>query len=413
MKILNFGSCNIDYVYSLHGIVRAGETAETTRREVFAGGKGLNQSIAAARAGVAICHAGCVGEDGRFLLEILEQSGVNTRFMRKVDGPSGHAVIQVDDEGENAIFIHAGANARIDRAYIDEVLSHFSSGDLIVLQNEIVNNDYIIDRAYEKGLLIVLNPSPINDAVKKLNYDKLFCIVINEIEGEALTGESDPGRILTTLRRMHPALQILLTLGDKGCIFDAPDKRCVQPAFEVRALDTTAAGDTFTGYFISALSRGAPTKKCLKEACAAAALAVSRMGAAPSIPTYKEMREALKTLKIKKSESADEQTLTKIDGYFDAALRDASLTELSKLLGYSTYYTGRIVKSLTGKAFSEYLCEKRCGRAAQLLVATDMPISAIIHEIGYNNESFFRTKFKAAYGQMPLQYRRTMRQKND
>ena len=212
---------------------------------------------------------------------------------------------------------------------------------------------------------------------------------------------------------LYGKLRDLLTLGDKGCIYDAPDKRCVQPAFEVKALDTTAAGDTFTGYFISALAKGAPPKKCLKEACAAAALAVSKKGAAPSIPTYKEMREALRTLKPKKGEGADGQILQKIDAYFDEALRDASLTELSKRLGYSTYYTGRIVKSLTGRTFSEYLSDKRCGKAAELLVSGDLPITSVIHEIGYSNESFFRSKFKAAYGQMPLQYRKTMRQKND
>ena len=160
MKIVNFGSCNIDYVYKLHHIVHVGETEHSEGRDVFPGGKGLNQSIAIAKAGATVYHAGLVGADGGLLLDTKQECGVDTSFVKKVDAPSGHAIIQVSSKGENSIFIHSGANGMITKEYVDEVLSHFEAGDLLVLQNEINELSYLIEQAHMRGMTVITTTRP-------------------------------------------------------------------------------------------------------------------------------------------------------------------------------------------------------------------------------------------------------------
>ena len=150
MKILCFGSCNIDYVYGLKHIVRPGETISAGSMEQFPGGKGLNQSIALAKAGAEVYHAGCVGNDGLILIDTLAEYGVDTSYIKTVDAKTGQAIIQVDDNGENGIFIYQGANIMITEEYIDEVLSDFSSDDILLVQNEISNLRYLLKKSSGK-----------------------------------------------------------------------------------------------------------------------------------------------------------------------------------------------------------------------------------------------------------------------
>ena len=153
MKIVNFGSCNIDHVYSLENIVRPGETVSTYSLELFEGGKGLNQSIAAARAGMSVFHAGCIGQDGEMLSSLLSNSGVDIRYLKVLeDEKTGHAIIQVSGKGENCILLYGGANLAVSREYIDEVISSFDSFDILLLQNEISNVDYLVEAAHKKGM---------------------------------------------------------------------------------------------------------------------------------------------------------------------------------------------------------------------------------------------------------------------
>ena len=165
MKILNFGSCNIDYVYQLEHIVTDGETEQSVQMNIFPGGKGLNQSVAAARAGAPVYHAAVIGTDGGFLAEILKSNGADVSLIKTADVKNGHAVIQVNSQGENAIIVYPGTNHHIDKTYVDAVLSHFESGDLIMLQNEISEIKYIINRAHSRGMRVVLNPSPIRNFI--------------------------------------------------------------------------------------------------------------------------------------------------------------------------------------------------------------------------------------------------------
>lgn len=152
MKILNFGSCNVDFVYSLNHIVHAGETETSDSMNIFPGGKGLNQSVAMACAGADVYHAGCIGADGEILSDLLKENGVDISYLKTVNERNGHAIIQVSEDGENCIFLYPGANNMITEEYIDSVLDNFEKGDIIVLQNEINMVDVIIKKAAEKSL---------------------------------------------------------------------------------------------------------------------------------------------------------------------------------------------------------------------------------------------------------------------
>ena len=233
MKILNFGSCNVDHVYSLDHIVVGGETETTEKLELCPGGKGLNQSIAVAKAGAEIYHAGCIGEDGELLRDILLENRVNVSYLKKVDGKNGHAIIQVSAKGENSIFIYPGSNEKVAKPFIDSVLAHFGKDDILLLQNEISNVDYIVEKAHEKGLCIMLNPSPIDEQISRIDFKKLSYIILNEVEAAALSGCESPEESLVYFKREYPDLKVVLTLGSKGSIFMNHSGVYEQAAFAV------------------------------------------------------------------------------------------------------------------------------------------------------------------------------------
>lgn len=298
MKVLCFGSLNIDYTYQVDHFVKKGETLSSDRLNVFSGGKGLNQSIALSRAGARTYHAGAVGEDGVFLLQQLEDAGVNTDCVAVLpDMRSGHAVIQNDREGDNCILLYGGANQAITRDQADRVLEGFENGDFLVLQNEINELDYIMERAAEKGMKIVLNPSPINETIQYLPLECVDYFVLNEIEavqilGEEMSEAENGQKLAEALRKRFTEAAVVLTLGAEGSVYMDENETVCQEAYRVQAIDTTAAGDTFTGFFIGALIRGRNHKEAMAEAAKAAAIAVTRPGASPSIPKLKEVEES-------------------------------------------------------------------------------------------------------------------------
>lgn len=294
LKILNFGSCNIDYVYSLDHIVEKGETETSSKLDIFPGGKGLNQSVAAAKAGAEIYHAGCVGKGGEELINILKENGVDVSYIRMIDEKNGHAIIQLGANGENSIFIYPGSNEKITAEYIDFVLENFKEGDILLLQNEINNIDYIVEQAHKKNMIIILNPSPFNEKLKTINFENLAYIILNEVEAKAISGENDIQKSVQYIKKKYSDLKIVLTLGSDGCIYFDKENELHQPAFSVKVQDTTAAGDTFTGYFAAELLKGTDYENILKIASAASAIAVSRKGAAPSIPCRHEVLSYLK-----------------------------------------------------------------------------------------------------------------------
>ena len=289
MRVLNIGSLNIDYVYTVDHIILPGETESTGSRNIFLGGKGMNQSCALAKAGVEVYHGGMIGEDGRMFLDACKEYGVHDEFIKIVDGPSGHTVIQIDKNAQNSILLYGGANQKMTREYIDEVLGHFGSDDILLLQNEVNLLPYIVDKAYEKGMQIALNPSPFNEKLDAVDMQKISIFILNEVEGFQLTGEKDAEAILVKLRTMFPHARIMLTLGKDGAVYADAEQKIFQPIFKVKAVDTTAAGDTFTGYFLAGLAEGLPMSEVLRVSAKAASIAVTREGAVPSIPYRSEV----------------------------------------------------------------------------------------------------------------------------
>jgi len=289
MKILNFGSLNIDYVYEVDHMVQPGETLRAKSRQVFCGGKGLNQSTALAKAGAQVFHAGIVGQDGSMLLDALKEAGADTSLIKIVEGESSHTFIQVNPEGQNSILFFAGDNLSVTEDYIDEVIGRFDPGDYILLQNELNNTPLIMEKAHKQGLNIVFNPSPIQDAVLDYPLDLVHIFIVNEIEGSTLSGKSVPEQILASLTQKYPDAHIILTLGEKGAYYVHGKERIFQSAFPVEAVDTTAAGDTFTGFFLAAYTSGKSVKESMELAAKASSIAVTRKGAAPSIPKLSEV----------------------------------------------------------------------------------------------------------------------------
>ena len=293
-RVLNFGSLNIDHVYQVPHFVQPGETIHSSGYAQHFGGKGLNQSIALARAGAPVAHAGCIGLDGFALRDFLQTNGVGTENIRPVDSPTGHALIQVDGTGQNCIILYGGANRHIPDAMVDQVLGTYTAGDYLLLQNEINGLAHIMDRALARGIHVVLNPSPVLSPQHMLPLNRLHCLLVNEVEGASLAGTTQPDEILPTLMAMYPDTRIVMTLGSEGAVYGHNGEQLFQPAFSVTAVDTTAAGDTFTGYFVDSLLRGMDAKVALARAAAAAAIAVTRPGAADSIPQADEVEAFLK-----------------------------------------------------------------------------------------------------------------------
>ena len=330
VRILNYGSLNLDYVYSVDHIVRPGETISSSCMNTFCGGKGLNQSIALARAGSRVCHAGMVGPevchagmvgpevchagmvgpDGGILLDVLKENGVDTEHVREVEERTGSAIIQVSADGQNSIVLFGGANQKNEEGLIDEALSGFAAGDWLLLQNEVNLLDRLVERGAATGMRIALNPSPYDEKVEGVDLSFVSLLLINEVEGEQMAGLKEPREIMAFLRGKYPDMGVVLTLGADGALYSGgsgvggegalySDGAGVaggggagiigHPAFDVTVVDTTAAGDAFTGYFITALCEGQQPHDALRLASLASALAVSRAGAATSIPWREEV----------------------------------------------------------------------------------------------------------------------------
>ena len=278
MKVINFGSLNIDYVYRVHDFARPGETIPALSFSRFAGGKGLNQSIALARAGARTFHAGSIGKDGEFLLETLRESGIDCSAVA-VDpvAPSGHALIQVADSGENSIVLFPGTNHKITDDAIRRALSPAEAGDILLLQNEISAIPEIMREAAARQMRIFLNPAPMTDAVADYPLELADTLIVNETEWETLQRHRLPDRI-----------NILKTMGARGAVYNDTIRVAAKRVDKV--VDTTAAGDTFIGYFIAELLQGQSIETALETASAASAWCIQRAGAAVSIPWRRELR---------------------------------------------------------------------------------------------------------------------------
>ena len=295
MKLLDFGSLNIDHCYRLPHLVRAGETLSSGSYRRSSGGKGFNQALALAKAGRQVSMAGAIGQDGLFLRDMLEEAGVDVSRLQIIDEPTGHAVIQVDEQGCNSIILYGGANQKNTPERIEAALAGFGEGDYVLMQNEINLGREVLLAAKARGMHVILNPSPVSEELLTWPLEMLDWLILNEIEGFDLTGEKEPDRMIDALLRRYQACRLVLTLGDKGSVYADGERRLFQPSMPAEVVDSTAAGDTFTGYFFCAVLEGRGVEDALRLATMASSITVSRAGAGVSIPLRAEVEQRLGT----------------------------------------------------------------------------------------------------------------------
>lgn len=293
MKILCLGSLNIDRVYGVDAFVNEGETISALSYNEFPGGKGLNQTIALARAGAQVYHAGKIGPDGIWLKDLLESEHVDVSNVIQGNRNTGHAVIQVNSLGKNCIIVTPGANGSLTQADVDAALDVLSPGDLMLVQNETSCVSYAIQKASKLRIKVVLNPSPITPKLLEYPLELVDYLILNETEALMLTAgkseKADGEELLKLVSARYPKAAIILTLGEKGSLAWCDGTVYRQQGYHVTAVDTTAAGDTYCGFLLADLMAGKSMPEAMDFASRAAALAVTRHGAVPSIPLREEV----------------------------------------------------------------------------------------------------------------------------
>jgi len=291
VKIYNYGAINIDHIYQVPHLVKPGETLSSSSYQQVLGGKGANQSIALAKAGAQVLHIGRCNKSDQWAIEQLRQAGVNCDLVEGVGHPSGHAIIQVDQQAENCIVLFGGANQSFSPQDINSALQDAVAGDWLLLQNECSNIAAAVNYAADAQLKIVLNPSPMLDDIKGFPLHKVSLLVVNELELQQLLQckcESKE-QMIEQVRKAFPDTDVVVTLGAQGAMWINADEQIQVDAYVVEVIDTTAAGDTFLGFLLAAIGRGGSKKDALIAGCKASSLAVQRLGASSSIPTAEQV----------------------------------------------------------------------------------------------------------------------------
>ena len=283
MTIYNLASINIDHVYRLAALPKAGETLHSRGLSLGMGGKGSNQSIAAARAGAQVVHLGAVGQADDWVIDRLRQAGVQTdRIARRTDQPTGHAIILVDQDAENCIVIHGGANTALPDELVTRDMARIGPGDILLIQNETNLQAEAAAQARAAGATVIYSAAPFQIEALRAVLPHVSILAVNE--GEARETFATFGEDL-------PVQGLLITRGAQGAEYRdlTTGTRHHQPAFPVQAQDTTGAGDCFAGWFAAGLSRGEDAPTALRHAAAAAALQVTRPGAGDAMPDRAEV----------------------------------------------------------------------------------------------------------------------------
>lgn len=283
--IFNLGSINADHVYRVPHLPGAGETLAAKSYVRMLGGKGANQSIAAARAGADVAHIGAVGGDGDWMLAALAVDAVDLRHVVRAGALSGHAVVTVDEQGENAIVIHSGANRELRFEDVAAALAEARPGDWLMMQNETNMQAEAVRLAHAKGLRIAYSAAPFDAAALRAVLPFVTLLMLNESEAAEMTKAL--GAVAVPM--------LCITQGRRGAVWieAARGKTVTIPALSVDAVDTTGAGDTFAGYMVAGLAAGLPSDDALCRAMAAAAISVTRPGASEAIPSAAEVMSFL------------------------------------------------------------------------------------------------------------------------
>ncbi len=287
--IFNFGSINVDHVYRVAEMPLPGETLTAGSYQKLLGGKGINQSIAIARAGQVPVHIGAVGSDDGWTMEQVKSFGIDTAMIARSTHPTGHAVIYVDEAGENQIVIFGGANRDLKPAQIEKAFETCTGADhWVLVQNETNLLADIVDQAKSAGFKVAYSAAPFVAGTVAEVIDKIDLLAVNEIEAQ------ETARLLGVAVSGIAVPELLITRGSKGVEFHSHGDVHHHPAFQVEAVDTTGAGDTFLGSFLAHHCHGIELTQSLRYASAASALQVTRPGAAVAIPAREEVEIFLK-----------------------------------------------------------------------------------------------------------------------
>ena len=303
MSVLVFGSLNLDLVTYADKLPAIGETIVGEKLLKFPGGKGLNQAIAARRAGSEVLMVGSIGNDadGDYLFNILKSENIDPKFITKTSEQTGIAVIEVSKSAENRIIIIAGANSKT--RFSNEVLTSSPSVtvSLAQLETPIAEVAKFIHESKAAGKITILNPAPIQKLDQQLLQDTDY-LIANETEASFLIGSAvehlSKDEALTIARQLQKngSKKVIITLGEQGSVYLDQEKELFTPAYKVKAVDTTAAGDAFCGAFATAISENKPVEYALKFASAAGGLAATKAGAVPSLPTQQEILSMITSL---------------------------------------------------------------------------------------------------------------------
>ncbi|MCX8507892.1 MAG: PfkB family carbohydrate kinase [Rhodobacteraceae bacterium] len=284
--IYNLGSINIDHFYRLDHLPAAGETLAAESYHMGLGGKGANQSAAAAKAGARVAHIGAVGPEGHWTVERLAGWGVDVTHIARLDTASGHAIINVDATGENTIILSPGANWALGWDRVEGALAGATPSDMLILQNETAHQAAAAALAHARGMRVFYSAAPFDEDAVRAVLPYLTTLALNVVEADQLCAAL--GQPLDRL----DVPELLVTRGAEGAEWRARSgARAFAPALKVRAVDTSGAGDTFAGYFAAGRDRGLAPQQALDWAAAAAALKVTRSGTADAIPTATEVAD--------------------------------------------------------------------------------------------------------------------------
>ena len=289
MKVLNFGSLFLNHEYGLEHIMRKGEILAANSYQCSVGGKGVNQSVALANAGAEVYHAGLIGKDGLEVRNFLERHHVNTQYIKIVDLPTGNNTLQTTPNGNNCAVSYSGANRCISKEFIDTVLSSFSSGDYLIVQNEVNLVKDIIKRAKALGMHVIWNPSPFTSDIQNLKSKAIDWMILNETEGALLSGEPDPKRMPGSLLKHYPYTKIVLMLGNKDVIYIDKDQFIRQKAWDAGLADDIIAEDAFVGFFFASIINGLDISTTMHYAAKAYAITIMRTGSEDPIPKLEEV----------------------------------------------------------------------------------------------------------------------------
>ena len=401
MKILNFAAVNINYIYSVDDLGNTSAKTQINEAQILSGGKGFKISVALAKAGFSkVYQAGILGEGSENLIEELKNNGVNTSCVKTVSQMGGYSLVFVDKYSRSRTFYLPGAEMNIDEDFINETLKRFSEGDYLIFDDSLPCREYLITAAAEKGIKICYCPDR-----APTNLDNCDYVFLTSQIAYDFSGKTNREELIEFFRENFEGLRFIVNFQNNGYLYVGKTRTLFQPCFEAKYFDESSGFDAFIGYFLALIATGRKLFSVMKYSAAAAAYSVL---VGSKIPEYAEISANIKNLKEHNNSDTDRvrRLWSLTEKYIDNNIADAKIGGLSKVLGYSEAYTGELIKTVLGVSFSELLQKKRCVLAAKMLKSTQLSVNEIIKAVGYDNETFFRNKFKLFFGMTPREYRK-------